>query len=57
MPKYFMSGTRYETFERMMMTPPTRVRSDDVSKEEKTSLKESIKEGGTGKNAVSRDSQ
>lgn len=36
MPKYFMSGTKYEAFERMMMTPPARVRSDDAPKEEKS---------------------
>ena len=58
MPKYFMSGTRYEAFERMMMTPPTRVRSDDAPKEDKSNHgKPNTKEGGAEKNAVSRDTQ
>ena len=58
MPKYFMSGTRYEAFERMMMTPPTRVRSDDAPKEEKSNHgKPNTKEGSAEKNAVSRDTQ
>lgn len=58
MPKYFMSGTKYEAFERMMMTPPTRARSDDTFKENEGSDKRpSTKEGGTEKDAVSRDSQ
>lgn len=58
MPKYFMSGTRYEAFERMMMTPPTRARSDDASKEEKNNHgKPNTKEGSAEKNAVSRDTQ
>ena len=35
MAKYFMSGTKYEKFERMMMPPPTHVRSDDEPKENK----------------------
>ena len=56
MPKYFMSGTKYEAFERMMMTPPTRVRSDDAPKEDKGSRrKANTKEGSAEKNAVSRD--
>lgn len=41
MPKYFMSGTKYEAFERMMMTSPTHIRSDDESKEDKSSCKKS----------------
>ena len=58
MPKYFMSGTRYEAFERMMMTPPTRVRSDDAPKEDKSNVgKPNSKEGSAEKNAVSRDTQ
>lgn len=58
MPKYFMSGTRYEAFERMMMTPPTRARSDDAPKEDKSNHgKPNTKEGSSEKNAVSRDTQ
>ena len=58
MPKYFMSGTRYEAFERMMMTPPTRVRSDDAPKEDKSNHgKPNTKEGSAEKNAVSGDTQ
>ena len=58
MPKYFMSGTRDEAFERMMMTPPSRVRSDDTPKEDKGSRKNpNTKEGGAEKNAVSGDTQ
>ena len=58
MPKYFMSGTRYEAFERMMMTPPTRARSDDAPKEDKSNhRKPNTKEGSAEKNAVSRDTQ
>jgi len=53
-----MSGTRYEAFERMMMTPPTRVRSDDAPKEDKSNHgKPNTKEGSAEKNAVSRDTQ
>ncbi len=56
MPKYFMTGTRYEAFERMMMTPPSRVRSDDVPKEDKGSRKKpNTGEGSAEKNAVSGD--
>ncbi len=58
MPKYFMSGTRYEAFERMMMTPPSHVRSDDTPKEDKSGRKKpNTKEGSAEKNAVSSDTQ
>lgn len=58
MPKYFMSGTRYEAFERMMMTPPTHVGLDDESKMDKSSSSEyNINEGSAGENAVPRDTQ
>ena len=58
MPKYFMSGTKYEAFERMMMTPPTRARADNAPKEDKSNHgKSNTKEGSAEKNAVSRDTQ
>ncbi len=58
MPKYFMSGTKYEAFERMMMTPPSHVRSDDMPKEDKSCRKKpNTKEGSAEKNAVSSDTQ
>ena len=58
MPKYFMSGTKYEPFERMMMTPPTRVRSDDTPKEDKSSHgKSNTKEGSAERNEVSSDTK
>lgn len=58
MPKYFMSGTRYEAFERMMMTPPTHARSDDAPQEDKSSRKKpNTKEGSAEKNAASGDTQ
>ena len=56
MPKYFMSGTRYESFERMMMTPPTHSRSDNMPKELK-GRNRNTKKGGSEKNAVSSDTQ
>ena len=56
MPKYFMNGTRYESFERMMMTPPTRSRSDNMPKEHKNRNRKT-KKGGAEKNAVSSDTQ
>ncbi len=58
MPKYFMSGTKYEAFERMMMTLPSHVRSDDMPKEDKSCRKKpNTKEGSAEKNAVSSDTQ
>lgn len=58
MPKYFMSGTKYEAFERMMMSPSRRVREPDPPKEDKSSHKKSnTKEGSAEKNAVSSDTQ
>lgn len=56
MPKYFMSGTRYESFERMMMTPPTHSWSDNMPKELK-GRNRNTKKGGSEKNAVSSDTQ
>ena len=43
MPKYFMSGTRYESFERMMMTPPTHGRSEIASKMTRGAVKSKVK--------------
>lgn len=57
MPRYFMSGTKYEAFERMMMTPPTRVRSDNAPKEAKSNRKSDTKEGSAENNAVSSNTQ
>lgn len=58
MPKYFMRGTKYETYERLMMTPPTRCWSDDEPEEDKGSRRNpNAKERSAEKNAVSRDTQ
>lgn len=58
MPRYFMSGTRYEAFERMMMSPSRRGREPGPPKEDKGSHKQSnTKEGSAEKNAVSSDTQ
>ncbi|MEY8575386.1 hypothetical protein AALD01_13525 [Oscillospiraceae bacterium 21-37] len=53
-----MSGTRYEAFERMMMSPSRRGREPGPPKEDKGSHKQSnTKEGSAEKNAVSSDTQ
>lgn len=58
MPKYFMSGTKHEAFERMMMDPSRQVRDPDPLKEDKSNYgKPNTKEGSAEKNAVSRDTQ
>lgn len=45
MPKYFMRGTKHESFERMMMSPSRRVQGhdDDDSGEEKNTNERSAK--------------
>lgn len=54
MPKYFMSGTKHEAYERMMMSPSRRVEEHD---EEDNCKKPNTKEGSAEKNAVSCDHQ
>lgn len=53
MPKYFMSGTKHEAYERMMMSPSRRVEEQDESSRKKPNTKERSGE----KNAVSCDPQ
>lgn len=58
MPKYFMSGTKHEAYERMMMSPSRRVREPDTPEKDKSSHgKPNTKEGSAEKNAVSCDPQ
>lgn len=51
MPKYFMSGTKHEAYERMMMSSSRRVEEQDESSRKKPNTKEESAE----KNAVSCD--
>lgn len=52
MPKYFMSGTRYEAFERMMMNPDRRPEPDDSDEEKKPRKEPNAKRERTFKDAV-----
>lgn len=53
MPKYFMSGTKHEAYERMMMSSSRRVEEQNESSRKKPNTKE----GSAEKNAVSCDPQ
>lgn len=58
MPKYFMSGTKHEAYERMMMSPSRRVQEPNTPEKDKSSRKKrNTKERSAEKNAVSCDPQ
>lgn len=57
MPRYFMTGTKHEFYERMMMDPDRRPEPDDPEEEKDSRRKPNTKEGSAENNAVSSNTQ
>lgn len=55
MPKYFMRGTKHESFERMMMSPFRREREEDVHETYKRECKN--RERSEAKNVIPCDTE